>query len=72
MNDATSVKAHFDGEQIVLDEPLELPRDTPLMVTILSDAWQETARWQTLSIRELARAYGKAEPEYSVADIVSE
>ena len=31
-----SLKAHFDGQNIKLDEPAELPRDARLLVTILS------------------------------------
>ena len=29
-----AIKAHFDGKNIVPDEPLELPKDQPLNVTI--------------------------------------
>ena len=68
----TSVKAHFDGEQIVLDEVIELSPNTPLLVTVLSDPLPETAEWHDLSVRELARAYGADEPEYTLADIVRE
>ena len=31
----TSLTARFDGQAIQLDEPFELPRDTPLLITIL-------------------------------------
>lgn len=30
-----SVTAHFDGERIQLDEPLELERDTKLIVIVV-------------------------------------
>ena len=30
-----TVKAHFDGEQIQLDEPIELKPNTKLLVTVL-------------------------------------
>jgi hypothetical protein len=33
-----SLKAHFDGKAIHLDEPYELPRDAKLIVTVLSSA----------------------------------
>ncbi len=33
-----TLQAHFDGRQIVLDEPYNLPANTPLMVTVLSSA----------------------------------
>jgi hypothetical protein len=32
---AVTLKAHYDGEWIVLDEPFEISRNSPLMVTIL-------------------------------------
>ncbi len=33
-----ALRAHFDGERIVLDEPFDLPANTPLMVTLLPPA----------------------------------
>lgn len=30
-----ALKAHFDGERIVLDEQFDLPANAPLMVTLL-------------------------------------
>ena len=32
----TAIKAHFDGKTIVPDEPLDLPKDTPLYVFVES------------------------------------
>ena len=66
-----SLKAHFDGKLIQLDEPYELPRDAQLIVTVLSPAAvdDERAGWAALSTRGLANAYGNDEPDYSVADI---
>jgi hypothetical protein len=67
---AVTLKAHFNGKQIVLDEPFDLPPDSPLMVTIMSkeDA-TEDAQWHGLSAGALARAYGEDEPDYSADDI---
>ena len=31
---AIAIKAHFDGKVLVPDEPLEIPKDTPLIVEI--------------------------------------
>lgn len=69
MNHVT-VCAHFDGEQIRLDEPITIPRNASLLVTILheSDA-EETQAWYGLSLAGLARAYGDEEPEYTDADL---
>jgi hypothetical protein len=31
-----ALQAHYDGERIVLDEPFDLPRNAPLIVTLLT------------------------------------
>jgi hypothetical protein len=38
-----SLKAHFDGQAIQLDEPAELPCDAQLLVTVLSPVPLEAA-----------------------------
>ena len=59
------LKAHYDGEHIVLDEPFELSVNAPLMVTVFApDA--ERAEWAALGLENLARACGEDEPDYSV------
>ena len=67
------LKAHYDGEHIVLDEPFELPPNAPLAVTVLSPATpeydSERAEWAALGAQCLARAYGDDEPEYSLDDL---
>jgi hypothetical protein len=67
------LKAHFDGEHIVLDEPFEIPANSRLVVTVLSESKpqhdDERSNWASLSAESLARAYGNAEPEYTLADI---
>ena len=67
-----SLKAHYDGKTILLDEPFGLPEGARLMVTVLEPATseQDRAGWMALSARGLARAYGDSEPEYSIADVV--
>ena len=69
---AISLKAHFDGQSIQLDEPYELPRDAQLLVTVLSTAPIETdsSEWAGFAGMGLTRAYGDNEPEYTSADIV--
>jgi hypothetical protein len=69
---AISLKAHFDGTSIQLDEPYDLPRDAPLLVTVLASAPAESPLpgWSDLGANSLARAYGSDEPEYSVEDVV--
>ncbi|MGA3178787.1 MAG: hypothetical protein ABSF38_00440 [Verrucomicrobiota bacterium] len=67
---AVTLKAHFNGKQIVLDEPFDLPPDSRLMVTVMSkEDDTEDAAWHGLAAGALARAYGEDEPDYSAADI---
>ncbi|MEA3359322.1 MAG: hypothetical protein U9R17_07970, partial [Thermodesulfobacteriota bacterium] len=60
-----AVPAHFDGEQICLDEPFDLELNTKLIVTILSEKESdiEHEAWLHLSGRRLEDAYGENEPE---------
>jgi hypothetical protein len=65
------LKAHYNGERIVLDEPFVLPDNAPLMVTVFSpDA--ERSEWAALGAQGLARAYGDDEPDYTTADLKSQ
>ena len=58
-----TILAHFDGKQILLDEPVELEPDTKLLVTVLpKDAEREA--WFQLSKKSLAAAYANDEEEY--------
>ena len=65
-----SLRAHYDGEHIQLDEPFDLPPDTPLLVTVLlPEADNERIAWTAAGQQALARAFGESEPEYTVDDI---
>ena len=65
-----SLRAHYDGEHIQLDEPFDLPSDTPLLVTVLlPEADNDRAAWATAGQQALARAFGDDEPEYTLDDI---
>jgi hypothetical protein len=68
-----TLRAHYDGEHIVLDEPFEIPTNAPLAVTVLAPVPPEFDRereeWVAVSAQSLARAYGDDEPEYTVADL---
>ena len=68
---AVSLKAHFDGQHIQLDEPFELPQDAQLLVTVLKPSLPDEQReaWLALSSRGLATAYGDDEPDYSDVEI---
>jgi hypothetical protein len=63
-----TLRAHFDGNQILLDEPFELEPNVELIITVLpKSSDEERADWARLSLESLARAYGDEEPEYSLA-----
>lgn len=64
-----ALKAHYDGDRIVLDEPFDLPPHSPLIVTVLPEPDTERVEWETLAAESLGRAYGPDEPEYTLADI---
>ena len=67
---ALTLKAHFDGKHITLDEPYELQPGTQLTVTVNSpSANLEKAEWTAAASAGLARAYSEDEPEYTLADI---
>jgi hypothetical protein len=67
---AVTLRAHYNGDRILLDEPFEIPPNARLMVIVLpsldavvGDDWVMAAR------RGLGAAYGPDEPEYDVSDI---
>ena len=64
--ETVTLRAHFDGKQIQLDEPFELEPNTELIVTVVPRAADEEREdWTRLALESLARAYGDGEPEYS-------
>lgn len=67
MNPRT-IRAHFDGEQIRLDEPCQLELDTQLLIVVLpkQSPDDEQEDWLRLSQQALENAYGEDEPEYSL------
>jgi len=65
-----TLRAHYDGERIQLDEPFDLPPDVPLLVTVLApEADTDRAAWIAAGRQALARAYGDDEPEYTLDDL---
>ena len=64
-----SIPAHFDGERILLDEPVELEPNTKLIVTVLGKHDAEHDSWLGLSGSGLETAYGTDEEEYSLDSI---
>jgi len=64
--DPISIPAHFDGQQILLDEPCELEPNAKLIVTVLPNHGSERESWLSLSGDSLQRAYGDSEQGYSL------
>ena len=64
-----TLKAHYDGKQVCLDEPYPLKVNTQLLVTVVpgDSAEDERQAWLAASQAGLARAYGENEPDYSDA-----
>jgi hypothetical protein len=58
---------HFDGKQILLDEPFELKPNTKLIITVLSE--NEDGDWLALGKKAFAHAYDDEEPEYPLEKI---
>jgi len=66
-----TLQAHFDGKQILLDEPYELAPNTKLVVSVIEMQDEERQDWTRFSLANLERAYGDDEPEYSL-DLIKE
>ncbi len=70
--ETVTLRAHFDGKQILLDDPFELEPNTELVVTIINKSLNEEREdWARLSLESLARAYSDDEPDYSL-DLIKE
>lgn len=66
-----NLPAHFDGKQILLDEPYELEPNTKLVVSVIQVDDENEDDLTRLSLANLERAYGDDEPEYSL-DLIRE
>jgi hypothetical protein len=66
---AITLRAHYDGKHICLDEPYALQQDSKLLVMVVSgDApADERLAWLAASQAGFARAFGEDEPDYSNA-----
>ena len=63
-----TIRAHFDGEHILLDEPVELEPNTKLLVTVLPKDVEREA-WLDLSGKRLQGACDNDEEGYSVDSV---
>lgn len=64
-----TVRAHFDGTHILLDDPIQLQPNTQLLVTIMQPINVEDQAWHGLSMQGLAAAYSDDEPEYPLTSL---
>lgn len=64
-----TLQAHYDGRQVLFDEPVELSPNTRLLVTVVQPSGSEEIEWQNFAADGLAAAYGDDEPEYSLSII---
>ena len=69
---AVTLQAHFDGRNIVLDEPYDLPTNAQLMVTVLPSASDTDSEEAWLRAASSSDAFkfldDPAEDIYSLAD----
>lgn len=65
-----TLKAHYDGRTIQLDEPIELAPNARLLVTVLESADEIGVDWPDLAAAGLARAFGDDEPDYGPEDVL--
>ena len=68
-NNPISIPAHFDGERILLDEPVELERNARLIVTVLPGRDTDRDAWQRLSASQLNAAYNGDGDDYPLDSI---
>jgi hypothetical protein len=68
------LRAHYDGQTIVLDEKADLPLHAPLLVSVMEEDDDFAAfrrEWGSLhAARGVAAAFGDNEPEYTLEDVI--
>lgn len=68
---SVTLRAHFNGTHVVLDEAFSLEPDAKLLITVLPDG-DDTERdeWMSFAASNLNAAYGDAEPEYTLDNLI--
>lgn len=61
-----ALKGTYNGEKILLEGNVELPKDSKLIVILLDE---DASDWKDLSAQSLSRAYSGDEPEYSLSEV---
>ena len=62
------IRGHFDGTQILFDEPCELPPNTKVIIRVLEEDDEDTD-WLLLGKKSFALGYADDEPEYTLEKI---
>jgi hypothetical protein len=62
------IQGHFDGTQVLFDEPCTLKPNTKLIIKVVED--NEDDEWCLLGKKSLAGAYSDDEPEYGLDSII--
>ncbi len=69
--ESVTLKAHFNGTAVVLDEPAVLEKDAKLLVVVLPNgADTESEEWFTFSATHFNSAFGDDEPEYGFEHLI--
>lgn len=64
-----SIPAHYDGSNVLLDEPVVLRPNARLIVTVLEESDPDREDFLRLAANGLAAAYSEDEIEYTEADL---
>ena len=64
------IRGHFDGTQILFDEPCNLEPNTKLIIKVVDEDETEREEWSLLGKQNLAKAYSDDEPEYGLDSII--
>ena len=57
-----ALKATYDGQKVLFEQKAEIPENSKLIIILLDE---EDTDWYTFSAKNLNRAYGEHEPDYS-------
>ena len=68
-NNPVSIPAHFDGERILLGEPVELERNARLLVTVLPQGDAERVAWLRLSATQFNAGYDGDADDYPLDSV---
>lgn len=65
-----TLRGHFKGDRVILDEPVELEPNTRLLITVLPEGTDvREEEWLRLSESTLNAAYDEDEPSYGVDNL---